>query len=155
MSLQGVTGRHAKRGFVVKSFREEGKREREIGGVEKRGLHGEYFNTKNIPIGLGSIPGVDQQTNTHTRARTHKHKGISRTISSTASLALTRQTVGWWVKLIQICEDSLGIWLTNWSLVNLLRWSNQSLCHLLSYTQALLCFKTNNKVQTEEIWEII
>ncbi|TNN34814.1 hypothetical protein EYF80_055017 [Liparis tanakae] len=32
-------GKHAKRGFVGKSFGEEGEREREIGGVEKRGLH--------------------------------------------------------------------------------------------------------------------
>lgn len=68
--LQGVTGRHAKRGFVVKSFGEEGEREREIGGVEKRGLHGEYFNTKTYQLVWAPFLAW---TDTHTQSRTHTH----------------------------------------------------------------------------------
>ncbi len=64
---EGVTGRHAKRGFVVKRFGEEGKRQREIGGVEKRGLHGEYFNTKTYQLAWApSLAWTDRYTHTHT-----------------------------------------------------------------------------------------
>lgn len=65
-----MTGRHAKRGFVVKSFGEEGEREREIGGVEKRGLHGEYFNTKTYQLVWAPFLAW---TDTHTQSRTHTH----------------------------------------------------------------------------------
>lgn len=66
MSLRGVTGRHAKRGFVVKSFGEEGERDSEIGGVEKRGLHGEYFNTKTYQLArAASLARIDRYTHTY------------------------------------------------------------------------------------------
>ena len=74
---EGVTGRHARRGFVVKSFGEEGEREREIGGVEKRRLHGEYFNTKTHQLAWAPFAWTDKHTHTHThahtRTRTHAH----------------------------------------------------------------------------------
>lgn len=55
---------------MVKSFGEEGEREREIGGVEKRGLHGEYFNTKTYQLVWAPFLAW---TDTHTQSRTHTH----------------------------------------------------------------------------------
>ena len=49
----------------MKSFGEEGEREREIGGVEKRGLHGEYFNTKTYQLAWAAFSGEDRQIHTH------------------------------------------------------------------------------------------